>query len=123
VKNEQTVLVRRDTRDKTFVPIDHVPGAAATLLDDMQTSMLSTARSFVEDNTHDVDSLDAFAEVMQGSRGFIRVNWCGDGELEAEIQQKTSATIRCLLPDAEPTGPCFYTGGKAKHVAIFAKAY
>ena len=29
----------------------------------------------------------------------------------------------CLLTDEEPTGPCFYSGKPAKHVAIFAKAY
>jgi len=123
VKNKQTVLVRRDTRDKAFVPIDHAPGAAATLLDDIQTSMLSTARQFMEANTHPVADFDAFREIMSGPRGFLKANWCGDRDLEIEIQRETSATIRCLLPDEEPTGPCFYTGKPARHVAIFAKAY
>jgi prolyl-tRNA synthetase len=123
VAKKQVVLVRRDNREKSFVPIDHAPGSAATLLDDMQTSMLQSARGFLEANTHDVTDMDTFRDIMKGSRGFIRVNWCGDGDLEAEIQESTSATIRCLLPDAEPTGPCFYTGRPAKHVAIFAKAY
>ena len=123
VKNKQTVLVRRDTRDKTFVPIDHVPAAAATLLDDIQTSMLTTAREFMETNTRPVEDFDAFREIMSGPRGFLKANWCGDRELEVEIQQETSATIRCLLTDEEPTGPCFYTGKPATQVAIFAKAY
>ena len=60
---------------------------------------------------------------MSGPRGFLKANWCGDRDLEVEIQQETSATIRCLLTDEEPTGPCFYSGKPAKHVAIFAKAY
>ena len=123
VKNKQTVLVRRDTRDKTFVPIDHVPGAAAILLDDIQTSMLTTAREFLEANTHKVEDFDTFREIMSGPRGFLKVNWCGDRDLEIEIQQKTSATIRCLLTDEKPTGPCFYSGKPAEHVAIFAQAY
>lgn len=123
VDKQQTVLVRRDTRDKSFVAVDHAPGTAAELLDEMQNTMLERARAYQVENTHDVDNYERFREVMAGSRGFIRVNWGGDGEMEAKIQEETSATIRCLLPDTQPTGPCFYSGNPAQHVALFAKAY
>ncbi len=123
VAKGQTVLVRRDTREKSFVPVDHAPSTAATLLDEVQTSMLESARRFTADNTHIVEDYDAFREIMSGRRGFLKVNWCGDPELEARIKDETSATIRCLLLDEEPSGPCFYSGEPAKHVALFAKSY
>jgi prolyl-tRNA synthetase len=123
VAKGQTVLVRRDTREKSFVPLDHVPGTVATLLDEIQSGLLARARTFLTDSTHDVSSYEEFREIMSGPRGMLKVNWCGDRDLEVKIQEETSATIRCLLMDEEPTGPCFYTGKAAKHVALFAKAY
>lgn len=119
----QCVLVRRDTRDKEFVPVDHAPGTAAKLLDEMQTAMLEAARGFMLENTRVAGDYDTFREIMNGPRGFIRVNWCGDRTLEEKVQEETSATIRCLLVDEEPDGPCFLTGEKARHVALFAKSY
>ena len=123
VTKGQAVLARRDTREKAFVPLDHVPAEAARMLDSIQNGLLERARAFKEENSRTASDLDAFREIMNGPRGFIEVDWCGDTEAEADIQEETSATIRCLLTDREPDGPCFHCGGKAKHVAIFAKAY
>jgi prolyl-tRNA synthetase len=123
VAKDQAVLVRRDTREKHFVPLDHIPGTVATLLDEIQNDLLASARGYLSDNTRTATSYDEFREIMGGPRGMIKVNWCGDGEIERRIQEETSATIRCLLLDEEPTGPCFYTGEAAQHVAVFAKAY
>ncbi len=123
VAKQQAVLVRRDTRDKSFVPLDHAPGAVATMLDDIQQALLERASAFLRENTHAVTDYAEFRAVMAGPRGFIKANWCGDPELEARIQQETSATVRCLLLEEEPTGPCFFTGRPARHVALFAKAY
>lgn len=123
VAKGQAVLVRRDNRAKEFVPLDHIPGTAAKLLDEMQTAMLHAARDFMGDNTRVAEDYDTFREIMSGPRGFIKVNWCGDRELEEKVQEETSATIRCLLTDEEPTGPCFLSGREASHVALFAKAY
>ena len=123
VAKGQAVLVRRDTREKDFVPTDHLPSRVATLLDEVQTSLFDRARGFMRDNTHEVTDYDQFRSIMESNRGFLKVNWSGDEEAEERIQEETSATIRCLLLDDEPTGPCFLTGQPARHVALFAKAY
>ena len=123
VQNEQMVFVRRDNRAKEFAPLADVGATATRLLEELQHDMLERAHAFVEENTHAISSYDEFREQMAGGRGFLRVNWSGDRELEERIQQETSATIRCLLLDTEPDGPCFMTGKPAEHVALFAKAY
>ena len=93
------------------------------MLDEIQTARLESAREFPRTNTRSARDYEQFREFMAGPRGFRKVNWCGDSELEAQIQQETSATVRCLLLDEEPPGPCFYTGQPARAVALFAKAY
>jgi len=124
VDSDQAVLVRRDTRDKSFVPTDHVPAEMTTLLDSIQTALLERARGFLDENTRDARDFDAFREIMDGPRGFVRADWCGEPDCEDAIQAATSATIRCLPRDAdEPTGQCVRCDRPALHRAVFAKAY
>lgn len=48
----------------------------------------------------------------------------GSDEDEKAVKEATSATLRCFPFEQPPTvGRCFYTGGDATEVAIFAKAY
>ncbi len=48
----------------------------------------------------------------------------GSEEDETAVKEATSATLRCFPFDQPASvGNCFYTGGDATEVAIFAKAY
>jgi len=123
VTKGQTVLVRRDTRDKAFVSLENVEQEASALLEDIQSSLFERARQFMTDNTREVADYEEFKEVMNGPRGFIIAPWCGEeGEVMDKVQDETSATVRCIL-DREPDGPCLFTGKPATCVAVFAKAY
>ena len=124
VTKGQTVLVRRDNREKAFVSLDTVTQTVAELLESIQTGLFERASAFLADNTRVAADYDTFKEIMAGPRGFIEALWCGDEKTEAKrIQDETSATVRCLLTDRQPEGDCVICGKPAKHVAIFAKAY
>jgi prolyl-tRNA synthetase len=86
--------------------------------------MLERARQFMSDNTREVSDYEEFKEIMNGPRGFIVAPWCGEEGPELDrVQDETSATVRCILPDREPGGPCIFTGKPATCLAVFAKAY
>jgi len=124
VTKGQTVLVRRDNREKVFVALETVTQAVAELLESIQAGLFERASAFLAENTRVPSDYDAFKEIMAGPRGFIEAPWCGDEETETKrIQEETSATLRCLLTDREPEGDCLFCDKPAKHVAIFAKAY
>ncbi len=124
VSKEQTVLVRRDTREKAFVSVEEVAEEAGKLLDSIQSGLFERARTFVHDNTHEVSDYEELKRIMAGPRGFVVAPWSGEeGEVTARVQDETSATIRCLLADRTPEGDCILTGKPAKHMAVFAKAY
>ncbi len=41
-----------------------------------------------------------------------------------KVKEDTKATIRCILEDIDDTkAKCIVSGGPAKHLVIFAKAY
>ena len=124
VEKDQCVLVRRDTREKSFVPLaslhEHVPA----LLDTLQRDLLERARRFLADNTSQARDYAEFREIMATRRGFILAGWCGDAGCEAKVKEETRATIRVQPLDREPEpGACVRCGDPSPAQVFFAQAY
>ncbi len=122
IEKDQCVLVRRDTREKSFVPLAGLPDAARDLLERLQAALLERARGFVKDNTTRVSTYAEFKEAMTGRRGFILAGWNGDPAIEARIKEETKATIRVIPLDGGAETPCVVTGQPGREV-WFAQAY
>jgi prolyl-tRNA synthetase len=122
IEKDQCVLVRRDSREKAFVPLAGLSARVGEMLDAMQKDLLERARKFVSDNTTRVKTYDELKQVMAEKRGFILAGWNGDAAVEAKIKEETKATIR-VIPMGEPVeASCVYTGQKGREV-VFAQAY
>ncbi|MGB9594697.1 MAG: proline--tRNA ligase, partial [Candidatus Poribacteria bacterium] len=93
VKNKQVVIVRRDTREKMIINETELKDTVEKLLDDIQNNLFQRAKEFRDSHTYDVDDFATFESIMKEGRGFIRANWCGSGDCEKTIQEKTIATI------------------------------
>jgi prolyl-tRNA synthetase len=122
IEKDQCVLVRRDTREKTFVPLAGLAARVPALLESMQGDLLERARKFVAENTTRVGTYDQMKEAMAEKRGFILAGWNGDAAVEARIKEETKATIRVIPLDDEREAPCVVTGQKGREV-YFAQAY
>jgi len=48
----------------------------------------------------------------------VAMPWDGDAALEAEVKQRTGATLRCVPLDQSP-----FEGGDGRPLALFARAY
>jgi prolyl-tRNA synthetase len=124
IEKDQCVLVRRDTREKAFVPLAGTPARVRELLDTIQKDLLERARKFVANNTTRVSSWDEFRQIMAGRRGFIIAGWCGDAECEAKIKQETKATVRVIpLEGGVRPGACVRCGRPSPQEVYFAQAY
>ncbi|MFW6161425.1 MAG: proline--tRNA ligase [Planctomycetota bacterium] len=124
IEANQVVFARRDTGEKTRVPVDTAAEEIPRTLEAIQQGLFDRALAFREANTHDVASYEEFRERLDAEGGFYRANWCGDTDEELRVQDETRATIRCVpLEGSEPTGPCFLTGRDATARVVFAKAY
>jgi prolyl-tRNA synthetase len=122
IEKDQCVLVRRDTREKVFVPLAGLSARVGEMLDVMQKDLLERARKFVADNTTRVETYDELKQVMAEKRGFILAGWNGDAAIEAKIKEETKATIRLIPIDEEREAACVVTGQKGREV-YFAQAY
>jgi prolyl-tRNA synthetase len=129
IQKDQCVLVRRDTREKTFCPMPELSTCVASLLVQVQSDLLERARTFRDDNTRRVSTYDEFKDVIENQRGFVLAPWCGNGDCELQVKADTKATIR-VIPLAEDNtvigasgGACVRCGAAASHEAYFARAY
>jgi prolyl-tRNA synthetase len=110
--------------DKQSIKLKDAVKTIVNLLDDIQENILSKATVFRDKNTTSVQSYKEFKSIISNNGGFVRCGWNGAEETEAAIKNETKATIRCIPFNSDPKGlKCIYSGEKAMHEAIFAKAY
>jgi prolyl-tRNA synthetase len=124
IEKDQCVLVRRDTREKSFVPLAETPARVREVLDAIQKNLLERARTYLAEHTTQARSWDDFRAVMADRRGFLLAGWCGDAACEASIKEETKATIRVQPLDREPVpGSCIRCGRPSPAEVYFAQAY
>tara|TARA_Y100001933_G_C18767597_1_gene466775 strand:+ start:84 stop:644 length:561 start_codon:yes stop_codon:yes gene_type:complete len=124
IKNNQAVVVRRDTLEKQFVSLDAFDETIKDMLELMQKEMLERAREERDKKTYSIESYDDFKVKQKENPGFAKGMWCGCPECEAKIKEDTGATIRCIPFEQEDLGStCHFCGEPAKHMVYVARAY
>jgi prolyl-tRNA synthetase len=123
IENNQVILARRDTGEKSAAQIDNIADKVLQMLNDIHDNLFAEALDFMKSNTIKTDSYDEFKKIIKRG-GFIRCGWDGTSETELKIKEETGATTR-IIPFDENIKDliCIYTGKPAKHEIIFAKAY
>ena len=124
VERGQVVLVRRDTREKTAVPMDGLPGRVDELLGAIQQGLFDRAAAFRDEHTFRTADRTEFDAVLEGRPGYVVAPWCGEADCETHIKTATQATIRNLPLDPSPaSGSCIQCGKPGRMDAYFAKSY
>lgn len=124
IEKGQAVLVRRDTREKTIVPIEEIPQQIPVLLETIQADMFRRAKEHLDTHIYDATDYDTFCKTVAEKPGFVRAMWCGDEACENKIKADTTATSRCIpFKQIRISDRCVCCGKPAKHEVIWAKAY
>lgn len=115
------MTVRRDDRTKESVPLESLAERVPALLADIQRSLYQQALAHRSANTTLATSKDeVIAHFAADRRGFVAVPWDGSAEFEAEVKQRTGATLRCMPFDTTP----YESVARAGHrIALFARSY
>lgn len=124
IEKGQAVLVRRDTREKSIVPIEEIPTKAAELLETIQKDMYERALEHRNTHTYDVTTYEEFQKTINEKPGFVRAMWCGCQECEDKIKEDTAATSRCIPFEQENLSDvCVCCGKPAKKMVYWGRAY
>ncbi|MDA1185969.1 MAG: proline--tRNA ligase [Acidobacteria bacterium] len=125
LEKSQVVLARRDTREKSFVPMDGLGAHVEELLATIQQALYDRAVTYRDEHTVEADGYEAFKSLMAGRPGFVISPWCGSATCEASIKNQTQATIRNIpFASTPPVGKsCLVCDAPATAHAWFAKSY
>jgi prolyl-tRNA synthetase len=124
IEKASVMVARRDTREKSAVPMEGLAASIRELLDAIQQNLYDKAVAFRAEHTQRVTDYDAFKQAMEGRPGFVIAPWCGSAECEAQIKNDTQATIRNMpMNGTAPAGHCVRCDNPAQAEAWFAKAY
>jgi len=124
LENGVVELARRDTKEKSSIPLEGLASYIENLLKEIQDNLLNRAKQYRTENMREVNSYEDFKVQLEKEGGFYLAHWDGTKETEELIKQETKATIRCIPLDmpAEP-GICMVTGNPSAGRVVFAKAY
>ncbi|HIT72139.1 MAG TPA: proline--tRNA ligase [Candidatus Fimicola cottocaccae] len=124
IENNQVVLARRDTGEKTVVSMDELETKVKELIYDIQKNLLEKARASRDSKTYVAKNMEEFEKTINETPGFIKAMWCGDQVCEDAIKEKTAATSRCIpFEQEELSDTCVCCGKKAKHMVYWGRAY
>jgi prolyl-tRNA synthetase len=131
LENGVVTVTRRDDPELTrdAIPRDGAAEAVAGVLDDIQLGYYQEASERLRERTRDdITTLDQFREFFTGeeteSGGFVKAPWSEEPET-IETMGELGVSVRVIPFDEEipANARCVITGGPARVMAIFAKAY
>ncbi|MGE5653041.1 MAG: proline--tRNA ligase, partial [Bacillota bacterium] len=131
VDNNQCVIARRDTGEKSPVSLDQIEETVKNLLNEIQSNLYQKALAFRDANSHlsietlaDLEKHISDAEANNQLAGWVLGGWCGDDACEAKVKETTKFTARNipLNPPVHKT-TCMCCGQQAKHTVWYSRAY
>lgn len=123
-EDKQVTVKRRDTGDETQFNASDTAKETTRLLDDIQETLFKQSQDFIKDNTREAKDYDEFKKLLKEHKGFIKVFWNDNPEIEKKIKEETKAKSSCRPIDwPEADGVDFYTGEPATQQWLFAQSY
>lgn len=124
IEQNQCVLVRRDTREKTFVQLDNLENEIVALLKNLEQDIYTKAKENLDSKTVTLDSMEEIIKSSKEKDGFIRALWCGDEECEKKMKDEAGLSSRCM-PFAQELkmGHCPMCGKETGTMVVWGKAY
>jgi prolyl-tRNA synthetase len=124
LENKVVEVARRDTKEKTSVPLEGLAAYIQELLATIQSDMFNRAKDYRDSHITPVDSWEAFKQVLEEKGGFVSAHWDGTNETEDKIKEESKATIRCIpIDNPLEEGVCVYSGKPSTQRVLFALAY
>ena len=118
------VIVRRDNREKTFVPTSELVEKVNEGLKNLTDALYKKALAHREERTFTAHDLEELVEIASKENGYIKAMWCGDLECELKLKEYADVTSRCMPFEGEAVDTkCVCCGREAKKLVYWGKAY
>ena len=119
---DSCVMVRRDLKQKEFVPLGQAVDRARAMLEAMQSDLFNKAKTFRDANTFEVNSYEEMQK--RAEDGFMLAHWCEKPSCETKVKNDMAATTRCRPFELkQEPGKCVVCGEGSPGRIVFSKAY
>lgn len=125
IENSQCVLVRRDNREKTFVPLAELETKIPAMLAELAQSLYQKAATNMAARSWDCANMEEIKKIAQGDKtGFIYAMWCGEEACEDQMREETGYASQCIpFEQRQLSDVCPVCGKPAKKLVMWGKAY
>lgn len=127
LESQQAVVKPRPTgMDKEIVPLARLSARLETMMESLQSELLTRARARRGEGSVRVENWDDFRSIFpEGKSKFVYAHFSGDPAVEKQIKDETGGvTVRCIPWDAEDEpGTCIRSGQPSPRRVLFARAY
>lgn len=125
IENNQCVIVRRDNREKSFVPLDKLEETVEELLAAYGENIYKIAYENMQKHTYECTTMEEITQKLaENGDGFVHAMWCGDEACEDKVKEVTGVGSRCIpFEQKEISDKCVCCGKEAKHMVCWGKAY
>ena len=124
IENGVCVAVRRDSGEKTTVPLAELTQRVPELLDAVQKGLYEKAKLNLEEHIFAAHSIEEARALQEEHGGFIKTMWCEDPECEKRMKDEAGMSSRCMPFAQEHLGDtCAICGRPAKKMIYWGVAY
>ncbi len=121
----QFCAARRDTGEKTFIPLEQLETAIPALLEDVQRNMFAMAKANLDAHSFHCDTWEEVKRLTdENGGGFTYTKWCGSPECETAMKERAGVSSRCIpLQQSGTTGKCPICGKECTTDIVWGIAY
>lgn len=124
VESKSVTAKRRYDGTELNLNIETILEQAKEQLETIQNMMYEASHEHLKTETREASNYDEFKKILSDHKGFIKVHWNDNADIEKRIKDETKATSRCKpLHLQGKEGVDFITGEPAKDVWLFAQSY
>jgi prolyl-tRNA synthetase len=116
-------FMRRDTHADVSSSRAAAVQTVGDLLQTIQSDLFQASKALVEEETRIAANYEEFKQLIAEHKGFVKVYWHDNPEVEARIKTETKAVSRCQPLSMTDTGPDFMTGEPGAKAWVFAQSY
>jgi prolyl-tRNA synthetase len=128
LENNQVMVVRRDTGDKSSVPLNKDLAKTINItLDKIQDNLFKNAKKLLQNSIVKCTTKKEVINAIQNKK-IVLVPWCESTESEKSFKEETgvkplNAPFKEFQPSMTSKTKCFLTGKKATRWFYFGKSY
>ncbi|MCL1832182.1 MAG: proline--tRNA ligase [Oscillospiraceae bacterium] len=125
IEANQCVIVRRDTREKSFIGLDNLEQSANELMAALTQGIYDKCEANIAARTYTCCNTDEIIDALsKNGDGFVKAMWCGDEACEDAVKERTGVGSRCIpFAQERVSDVCVCCGKPADVLLYWGKAY